>query len=244
MRLDTLALRLRARTPLQAGDLGVRLCQTTLRQVYAAFAVVALPVVTLALATSELAAWLPLVVMWWAAPWFDRTILFVLSRAAFGQPTTPLDLWRARRVVWWRHWWFTLTARRLSPWRPLTDPVYLLEGLPVGQAGRRARQVRRRQMGAGLMITHTFAVAELCLLIAMLSLLVWFAPQGLESGVREFLFDGPSSRTSLIVSGAYGAVMFFLEPFYVATGFAVYLNRRAELEGWDIEQEFRRAFAA
>ena len=33
-----------------------------------------------------------------------------------------------------------------------------------------------------------------------------------------------------------------IEPFYVAAGFAMYLNRRAELEAWDIEQEFRRAF--
>ena len=37
-------------------------------------------------------------------------------------------------------------------------------------------------------------------------------------------------------------VIGFLEPFYVAAGFAMYLNRRAELEGWDVEQELRRAF--
>jgi hypothetical protein len=30
----------------------------------------------------------------------------------------------------------------------------------------------------------------------------------------------------------------------VAAGFGLYLNRRVELEAWDIEQEFRRAFAA
>jgi hypothetical protein len=28
----------------------------------------------------------------------------------------------------------------------------------------------------------------------------------------------------------------------VAAGFAMYLNRRAQLEAWDIEQELRRAF--
>ena len=42
---------------------------------------------------------------------------------------------------------------------------------------------------------------------------------------------------------ALGVVVLFLEPFYVAAGFGIYLNRRAELEAWDIEQEFRRAFA-
>jgi hypothetical protein len=28
----------------------------------------------------------------------------------------------------------------------------------------------------------------------------------------------------------------------VAAGFTLYLNRRAELEAWDIEQELRRVF--
>jgi thiosulfate reductase cytochrome b subunit len=40
----------------------------------------------------------------------------------------------------------------------------------------------------------------------------------------------------------YAGVVLMLEPFYVASGFAMYLNRRVELEAWDVEQEFRRAF--
>ena len=39
-----------------------------------------------------------------------------------------------------------------------------------------------------------------------------------------------------------GDVVGLVEPFFVAAGFAMYLNRRVELEAWDIEQEFRRAF--
>jgi hypothetical protein len=153
VKIDGLALRLRAYTPLQAGDLGVRLCQGTARSAYASFAIVAIPTMTLALASSEVAGWLPVVLIWVMAPWFDRTILFVLSRAAFGQTTTPRDVWSARRQVWWRQLWFTLTVRRGSPWRALTDPVYALEGLGVREAGRRVRQLRRRNVLAGLMIT-------------------------------------------------------------------------------------------
>ena len=48
---------------------------------------------------------------------------------------------------------------------------------------------------------------------------------------------------SLVMTGAYALVVLFLEPFYVAAGFAMYLNRRVALEAWDIEQEFRGAFA-
>ncbi len=51
-----------------------------------------------------------------------------------------------------------------------------------------------------------------------------------------------------VVRGGSGGrlcvVVAFLEPFYVAAGFAMYLNRRAELEAWDVEQELRRAFAS
>ena len=42
---------------------------------------------------------------------------------------------------------------------------------------------------------------------------------------------------------AYALTILFLEPFYVAAGFGMYLSRRVELEAWDIEQELRRAFA-
>jgi hypothetical protein len=47
----------------------------------------------------------------------------------------------------------------------------------------------------------------------------------------------------VLVACAYAAVVGLLEPFYVGAGFAMYLNRRVELEAWDIEQEFRRDFA-
>lgn len=244
MRIETLSLRLRHRPPVQAAELGISLCREHLGEVWRSFAVVALPVTTVALATSEIAGWLPFVILFLIQPWLDRTILFVLSRAAFGQTTTPGDLWRARRMVWWRHLWLSLSIRRLSPWRAITEPVYLLEGLPVNAARRRAVQVRRRQVGAGLMVMHTFAVAELCLTVALLSFVFWFAPQGTGPDVADFLLDGRAGWTSSAMFVAYAVSVFFIEPFHVAAGFALYLNRRTELEAWDIEQEFRRAFAA
>ena len=85
MQIDALALRMRPRAPLEAADLGARLCQDAARSVYACYAVAYLPVVALAFASFEIAAWLPTLVLFCAKPWLDRTILFVLSRAAFGQ---------------------------------------------------------------------------------------------------------------------------------------------------------------
>ena len=94
-------------------------------------------------------------------------------------------------------------------------------------------------------MTSAFAVAETCLVVTVLSLLVWFAPA--RDGARPC--DGAVRRGQRAARNrrrrmAYAIVIAFLEPFYVAAGFAMYLNRRAELEAWDVEQELRRAFVA
>jgi hypothetical protein len=244
MQLESLALRMRPRAPLEAADLGVRLCAETARSVYACYAVVYVPVAALALASFELAAWLPTVVLFLAKPWLDRTILFVLSRAAFGQATTPRQLWDAQRQVWWSQLFLTLTWRRLSPWRSFTQPVYQLEGSSIGDVRRRVAQLRRRNSGAALLMTVAFKIAETCLAVTVLSFIVWFAPGNTAPDLFVLVFDELSVLFEGAVAVAYAIVVAFLEPFYVAAGFGMYLNRRAELEAWDLEQELRRAFAA
>ena len=242
MQLEALAVRLRPRTPFEAADLGVRLCQETATSVYLCYGIVAAPLIILALASYSLGVWLPSLLIWWAKPWLDRTILFVLSRAAFGVPTTPLDLWRAQRQVWWRQFLFTWTIRRLSPWRSLTEPVYELEGFSIFKSSPRIRQIRGRSLAAAAMMTSVFSLCEVALGLALFSLVFWLAPIGRTPGLDEIVAGDVPVVLRLSLPLAYAATVVFLEPFYVAAGFGMYLNRRAELEGWDIEQEFRRAF--
>jgi hypothetical protein len=244
VQLDALALRMRPRAPLEAADLGARLCQRSARSVYACYAIVYVPIVAFAAATYEIATWLPTLVLFFSKPWLDRTILFVLSRAAFGQDTTPRELWEARRQVWLEQLLLTWTWRRLSPWRSFTQPVYQLEGLRFGEIRRRAVQLRRRRRGAALLMTSAFAIAETCLVVTVLSLLVWFAPAEMAPDIATVVFGADNALLETTSAIAYAIVIAFLEPFYVAAGFAMYLNRRAELEAWDLEQELRRAFAA
>jgi len=244
VKIDSLALRMRPRAPHEAADLGIRLCQSRAREVYRCYLAVAIPMGLLSLSLFEVAEWLPSVFLWFAKPWLDRTVLFVLARAAFGQQTTLKDLWNNQRDVWWRQFILTWTWRRLSPWRSLTQPVYQLEGHSLFQLRRRVKQLRRRHSGAALMMTSTFGLAETFLTLAVFSLTFWFAAQGMGFEFKS-LFDNESMRVlMLLVSIAYVVTVLFLEPFYVAAGFGMYLNRRAELEAWDIEQEFRRAFAS
>jgi hypothetical protein len=243
VQVDALAIRLRRRAPLEAADFGVRLCQNAGRSVGRCYAVAAVPVIALAAASYQISEWMPGIVIWWLKPWVDQSILFALSRAAFGQPTSARELWQARRQVWWRQLPFTLTVRRLSPWRSLTQPVYGLEGLSIRQAHDRVRHIRRRTIGAALLVTHAFSIAETAVTLALISLLFWLVPDGLRPSLDQVLGGEGAGVVAIIVNCAYPVAALFMEPFYVAAGFAMYLNRRVELEAWDIEQEFRRAFA-
>ena len=244
MQIDAFAIRLRVGSGLEAADLGVRLCQSAARSLWPCYAVVMLPILLIALLCMDIASWLPTLLLWCAKPWLDRSILFVLSRSAFGQATTIRDLWRSQREVWWRQLLLTWSWRRLSPWRSLTQPVYQLEG-KISWFRRRKRvvQIRNGVTGTATLVTSAFGFAELALMSGLLSLLVWFTPQDQGYQLKN-LFDGSLQATAFIYLStiAYALTIFFIEPFYVAAGFGMYLNRRVQLEAWDIEQEFRRAF--
>jgi hypothetical protein len=234
---------MRTRTPMEAADLGARLCQSASRAVYTCYLTIAIPVMALCLATYEIADWLPPLLLWWVKPWLDRTVLFVLARAAFAQPTTLRDLWDAQRQVLWGQLIRTLTVRRLSPWRSFTQPVHQLEGLSFLEARRRVLQIRKNKTGSAVIMTSAFSFAEMGLTLALFSLILWFAPTE-STDWSMFTRENVSPLIDLGSFISYALVIAFLEPFYVAAGFAMYLNRRAELEAWDIEQEFRRAFPA
>jgi hypothetical protein len=242
VRVDAFAIRLRPRANFEAADLGVRLCQSSARDVYTCYLSVYVPLAALAFACYETAAWLPVLILWWSKPWLDRTILFALSRAAFGQRTNPGDLWREQRQVWWDQLLRTWTLRRLSVRRSFTQPVYQLEGLHGAELRARVRQIKSGRTRAGLGILTGFGCAETSVALGLTSLLVWLAPQG-SIGLNTLMrgFEG-AGWLDVALSVAYAVAIGFVEPFYVAAGFALYLSRRAELEAWDIEQEFRRAF--
>jgi hypothetical protein len=232
----------RPRTPWEGCDLGIRLLQSWLRPVFTCYLAVAIPLFCLFAAAGAAVSWLPVVLIWFSKPWLDRTILFVLSRALFGRPTSMADLWRARGEVWWRQLAATLTLRRLSGSRSFTQPIIQLEGLRGTELRARLSQLTARNRGVARTATQAFAVAEFALFTSLFFLQVWLAPHTIAEPWSDLqsLWQPAHAWVSTV---EYGAVVCFLEPFYVAAGFGMYLNRRVELEAWDIEQEFRRAFA-
>lgn len=245
MQVDAIAVELRPRPMWEAADLGVRMVQAHARSLWRTWLPLYFVFALLALATVEISPWLPSLLIFWLKPWLDRSILFVLSRAVFGQPTGFADLWAAKGSVWGGQWLTTLLWRRFSPWRAFTQPIYQLEG-QRGKARRQRRtQLLRQQKGAAGGMHFAFANIEASLTFGTLALALWFAPEQLRGDIFEWLTgrgEGDGMLASLCTAGVYAAVVALLEPFYVAAGFAMYLNRRVQLEAWDIEQEFRRAF--
>lgn len=242
MRIDALTVELRPRAMTEASDLGVLMVQTHARSVWRSYWPVFAVVVVLCLSTIEIAPWLPGALLFWLKPWLDRSLLFVLSRALFGQTTSFGDLWRAQRQVWWGQLLRTLTFRRLSPWRSFTQPIYQLEGQSGKALRQRSRQLLSGQRWDASLMQTVFATIEMVLYIGLFGILVWLAPNGGGFGLFQWMAESDRLMPTLLGTFAYAAILLVLEPFYVAAGFAMYLNRRVELEAWDIEQEFRRAF--
>jgi hypothetical protein len=203
---------------------------------------VALPLFALFLFTYPIAGWLPPLLIWLSKPWLDRTVLFALSRALFGQRTTLGDLWRHGREVWLAGLTTTLTLQRLSASRSFKQPILQLEGLRGAALHERIRQLTARHRGVARATMLAFANAEFALTLSVLSLQVWFSPH-ISELPHDWLSASSDVMQGLGVSIAYAVAVAFLEPFYLAAGFGMYINRRVELEAWDIEQEFRRAFS-
>lgn len=239
---DRLTLALRPRPMLEAADLGVRLAQQQAGTVARVYGPAALIVLMLALSTWWIAPLAPTVVLFFAKPWLDRAALLVFSHAAFGQPTAAAEAWQRRALLNLGGLVSALTLARLSPWRAYTQPVAQLEGLR-GQAARRRRALLLRgKRGAALLQQSLFAQAELLLTAALMSLVYWLTPFDARGEGWPPAFLRGDDAWAYLFAGCQLVAGLLLEPFFVGAGFSMYLNRRVELEAWDVEQELRRAF--
>lgn len=242
MRVDGLTIALRPRPMAEAADLGVLMVHRHARSLWRCYLPVLAAATVLALAALPLGAWAPGLLLFWLKPWLDRTLLFVLSRAAFGQETRWADVWARRGSVLGGRLLSTLLWRRLSFCRAYTQPAEQLEGQRGPALAQRNRQLTHGRLGAAMGAQWVFGTVETILLGSAMALAAWLAPQGYGDEWLRWIRQLDPQAGAIGGTLLYALVMALVEPFYVAAGFAMYLNRRVELEAWDIEQEFRRAF--
>jgi hypothetical protein len=243
MKAEQLQLALRPRPPWEAIDLGVRMTQRSSRSLLRAFLPMALLLVVACGATLEIAPWLPSTLLWWFKPWLDRILLHIYARLAFGEQTGFNAAWEARRVSPWGPMLSRLTLTRLAFWRAYSAPVIQLEGLAGAARRQRLATILRSQRGVATVTQSAFSWIELFVTFGLLSLVPWMTPGLRNTDTLRWLFSNTVASTSVLYL-AHAASVLLVEPFFVASGFAMYLNRRVELEAWDVEQELRHAFGA
>jgi hypothetical protein len=238
MNLAKIAVNLRPRNPWEGIDLGFMLARQWFLPLWILWMISALPMMVL-LTLLPLPLWLAGMLIWWFKPLYEPPLLYWLGRRLFGERLS----WREFRATWLRavlpQLFSNLTWRRLHPARSFLMPVSVLERLK-GKARSQRVQVLSRKSNAASWLTVIGIHFEFIFQVGFGALLAMLIPEELLWFSWQDLLLKPDAFGAWVQQVTYLLAMSMMAPFYVAGGFALYLARRSELEGWDIELGLRR----
>ena len=250
MRAESLSIALRARTAWEATDLGIALVREYALPIWRAWACVVLPTALLLGILCQMADsfFMASLLLWWLKPVFDRIPLYVLSRAVFGAVPSLQETLRAQASrADFGPLFAQLTWRRFHPMRALFLPVDFLERLTGRQRSARTGLLARAQGSPSTLLTLLCLNMETMLMISVVLSAAIFVPTEFFSDAMrdtlEHLITDPPIWVQWAFYGAYTLALSIIEPIYVGAGFGLYLNRRMELEAWDIDLAFRQLAA-
>lgn len=246
MRIEQLTVRLRARSDWEAVELGMALVRRHAGAIWKPWLWLTLPVFALLNLGAWWIdqAWLAALLMWWLKPAFDRIALYVISRAVFGSVPGTRETLRAQL-----HWGtptllHLLTWRRLSPVRSLYMPIDLLEGVQGDRLRQRRRVLGGQAYGTAILLTWICLVFQGVLVLGGILAVVMYLPQDLLPDSVQAAFRVAAIEWNGWFKLAWNALLWaaisVIEPFYVGAGFGLYLNRRTQIEAWDLEIVFRK----
>lgn len=245
MQLEKIAIELRPRSGFEAIDLGFRMALHWARPLWTVWLVVFVPVALALILALDDWPWLPLLLLWWLKPLFERFLLHVLSRSVFGAPPSLLDTLGAWREILSPSLARSLLSRFWDFGRSFSLPVTQLERQKGKPAAQRRRLLGRRVGSYAYALTLVCMHFEMVVFYGLAALGLYLAPdlQLLpESEQFSDLMDVANWWTAWDTL-LYLICISLIAPFYVAAGFALYLNRRVMLEAWDLELALRRMAA-
>lgn len=247
MRIDQLNVVLRERSSFEAMELGTALVRRQARTVWGVWLLVGLPLFAL---FNGLAwwhgdafgwAWLA---MWWCKPVFERITLYVLSRDVFGEAVSIGQALRAQRRWDIGGFWGYLGWRRFSMFRAVCLPVNLLEDADAAQRAQRRQAVLATAAGPTMVLTLLCLMFEVVLVVGGLAAVFVFMPLELMSDSWRAAWDMIQRDTpawaKLGLNLLWWLAACTIGPFHIGAGFGMYLNRRTQMEAWDVEISFRR----
>lgn len=235
--------RLRPRTGWESQDLGLAMVRGMIGRLLVQWLVVLLPI----WAALTVLLWdrpiLLLLIVWWLKPAYDRLPLFSLGRRLFGQETRLRDFLRAVPKLLFVGNIYFLTFGRFSFYRSFSMPVKVLEGGAFSAYRRRVSTLLRVGDSTVFWVTFAWFVATVLGVIGCYLFLDSWSESATSAEIWARLF-GRSWRDADLelwrtIALLYMFVVTITEPFYVGSGFGLYINARSHLEGWDIEVAFR-----
>lgn len=240
MDLDRITVNIRPRTPWEAVDLGFILARKWYWQLLAlAATVTSLTLVCLfpvaLLLPGSAPKWL-FVLFWFCKPVYEPALLSWLSNGVFGDEKgtneTLLSLIKTLRF----HYITLFFNCRFTLYRCFVLPIVQLENLR-GKKRKQRLQILAGGSGIPVLLLIACFLAELVLMLSLVTLLFWLIPEELRRvDFDDFIFT--PDKWILVIS--YFLSCTLLAPFFVSSGFMLYLSRRVELEAWDLEIGFKR----
>ncbi|MDE0645032.1 MAG: hypothetical protein OXH84_02180 [Gammaproteobacteria bacterium] len=241
--IPTAKLALRHRTNFEAIGAGALLARKFWWELLAGWLVLAVPVFIVVWFIPNL-FW-SIFLLWLFKPLYERIPLRFIASTLFDQQATAQQ---TLRTIFMGDTWLWLSLFRLFPGRSTLTPIAALENTesaPI-RIGVRRRLIRDRIIGYYLILHLLMFCMEISLVVFFLAMITWvssiifsitpelptFNPQAIFAFINAI--GSHVFKTLIFVSFAV------IAPFYICCGFAIYLNKRIELEGWDIDLGFRR----
>ena len=239
MRLDHISARIAPRTPWQAMDMGTHLYRAWWKPLTLAWLSFSMPILLLAL-------WLTLagysglgaLLLWWLKPMLERPLLEYCARTLFNQPVTLRMLWREFHryalpgLLPWLLW------RRIYLTRSFSVPVTQLEHQHGHLYRDRIRVLNMGPPNRASMLTLLMAHIEFIISYAFTMLVMMMMPGQYYLSDIDWLLTG--THYAMLGLITWYITLTILQPLYVVSGFALYLNKRTWLEGWDLELGMRQ----
>lgn len=240
MNLDQVTLEIRPRSAWEALDLGLLMANRWWLPMMKIWLLVSFPFFIVTLLIPEQWFWLGALLMWWIKPLLERPLLHILSHAVFNNLPDTRSTLRLFPTLATKQLFSSLTWRRFSPTRSMDLPVLQLEGLGGARRQERLRILHREDSSPASWLTCMGVMLEILLWIGVVSTLWALIPREINIEWANFFFDQESSELHFLQLSIWYLALSLTAPFYVACGFALYLNRRITLEAWDIDIAFRR----
>jgi len=235
MNLDKLQVDACIRSGWQSVDLGFLMARAWFRPLYLGGLLAMLPLSIVLLLIFWKSPFWALAIIWWLKPFWERLPLFIASRMLFDEET---DLWPSfksfplKDILPWLIW------RRFSLQRAFDNPVTVLEELQGSQRRQRLRVLHGKYSDVALGNQFVCFCFELLVFFGIALMIDFFTPDSLGLKVYD-KFDDLTLLGEWMFCLSGFLAMTLVVPFHTMAGFALYLNRRIELEAWDIEISFR-----